>query len=275
MIFKKTIAKCIESILLARDIPNTEKTIVVVMGVQRSGTSLVTSLVHAAGTALGDASDVRGSDVGNPAGYFENKRLNRLTKRYFKEAGLIKENLPLYNTNTFRAKGVYGKFRRLFTKSKLMKFAYHLYKENGLSGFKTFPYPFYVLRQFFPKYKIIAVFRNPYAVAHSYQTKWQNGHTFEQVLKIWTESNKSLLYHLSQADHLLVQYEDLHDMNTRSVLIDKIISFLDSDVSRDEVESHIKSTLNRSGETSKWLTEHYPLPPETKEVYEKLKLLKV
>ncbi|MGK3946609.1 hypothetical protein ABK046_50650, partial [Streptomyces caeruleatus] len=49
--------------------------------------------------------------------------------------------------------------------------------------------------------------------------------TFEHSLNCWVQSQKDLLYHLSQNESILICYDDLVNLDKRDSIIKQIISF--------------------------------------------------
>lgn len=65
----------------------TESRPIIVLGVDRSGTSIVAKLAHEWGAFGGDLAGLLRSDRGNPQGYWENPRMVQLTTRIFQAVG--------------------------------------------------------------------------------------------------------------------------------------------------------------------------------------------
>lgn len=251
----------------------TSSSVHVVLGNPRSGTSLVSQLVHACGVYFGDIDRQRKGDQDNPRGYLEFREITRPTRLFFKEAGL-RRSTPTYGLETMRARGFVGKLRRYFTRLKMKRVIQEAVESHDTFGFKSFPFYFYAWEGYLPKAKIIAVYRDPYCCVYSQMRKWPAVRRFAQAMELWTIGSEDLLYHISTKDSMLIKYEDLFDDHARSRVLTKLVDFVGGG-DESELKKIIDPSLNRSSKAVDALRVVYPLDHRTKVILEALENQKV
>lgn len=248
---------------------------VVVIGFQRSGTSLVSQLVNRAGVYFGEKENMKRVDPRNPQGFFEYEPLFRISRAMLRQAG-YKTEIDIYTHRDLRAKGLVGRLRRAVSRRNLLKIFASFSRGNRLWGFKSFPLSFYLFKHYLGDYKLVGIYREPHAAAQSIMKAWGAGRfTYPQALRFWTEANKNMLYHLADApDSILVKYEDLIDEGRRGEILEKLVDFIRVE-SKDDLNSVITHKLNRSTQKAVVIEEIYPLSLETQEVLERLERTKI
>jgi hypothetical protein len=246
----------------------------VVIGFQRSGTSMVCDMLNRAGVYFGDSKELMAPDSRNPNGFFEHKRLFKLCRKFLKESGKTMD----YNFNfgkQLKAEGYANRFSRFFTRISIMNILSAVSSKKEVFGIKSFPIFWYFVKPYFPKERtVIAVFRNPFSVATSFETAWPGRFNVSQVIHFWTTAHKDMIFHLSaEKNFVLISYEDLLDIEKRKNIVQKMseISGLDS----SKLESVFDDKLNRSGGRASRLKETYPLPEETEKVLASLEKMKI
>jgi len=244
----------------------------VVMGFQRSGTSLLTNLVRSCGVSLGEDNQFRPPLISNPDGFFEHKQIFRLSWKYLRQAG-IKDGTTqnIYFTPTSLGK----KIVRLATIRKMHVALNRLSSRNHKWGMKLFPLFYYFWKDYLPKHKIVAIYRDPFASTHSYlEIFWPARFTFEDGLKQWLQAQKDLLYHISQTDSLLIRYEDLIDESKNDQIVQALVDFIgDGNVST--TKALIDPSLNRSIKKVSKMSNIYSINNEISHVLSVLDDLKV
>lgn len=246
----------------------------VVLGFQRSGTSMVCDMLNRAGVYFGDSKELMAPDTRNPNGFFENKKLLKLCRRFLRESGKTMD----YNFNferQLKAEGYTKRFSRFFTRISIMNLLSKVASRKEVFGIKSFPIFWYFIKPYFAKERtVLAVFRDPFSVASSFETAWPGRFNISQIIHFWTIAHNDMLFHLSaEKNFVLFSYEDLMDSEKRKNIVRKIneISGLDS----EKLESVFDDRLNRSGSRAGRLKDSYPLPEETKKVLESLEKMKI
>jgi len=243
----------------------------VIMGFQRSGTSLLANIANICGITFGKENELKQALVTNPDGFFEHKKISALSWKYLEEAG-SGENIR-YDIN-LHAKTWWQKIKRLTTLKKMHNVLYNLSLQGERWGIKNFPIFYYIWKDYLPKHKILGIYRDPYAATHSFlNIFWPSKFTFEHGLSLWAQAQRDMIYHLSQTESLLIRYEDLIDSTKNDVVIKKIVEFI-GDGHVDEVKKMIKPTLNRMSKEISVLRENYPTNSKIDTVLEKLNAIK-
>ncbi len=232
---------------------------IVVMGFQRSGTSLLTNLVHSCGVSLGKDKDFRPPLISNPYGFFEHKQIFRLSWKYLRQAdfqdGRTKDIC-------FTPMTVRRKIARLATIRKMHVTLNRLSSKEEKWGMKLFPLFYYFWKDYLPKHKIVAIFRDPYATTHSYlEVFWPARFTYEHGLKQWLQAQKDMLYHISQTDSLLIRYEDLIDGSKNDQILQSLVDFV-GDGNAAKAKALIDPALNRSIKKIANMPHIYPMSDE-------------
>ena len=245
---------------------------VVVMGFQRSGTSLLTNLVHSCGVSLGKENEFRPPLISNPHGFFEHRKIFRLSWKYLRQAGIqdgMTQNIS-FTPTSFRRK-----IERLVTVRKMHVTLNRLSSSGDKWGMKLFPLFYYFWKVYLPKHKIVAIYRDPYASTHSYlEVFWPARFTYDDGLKQWLQAQKDMLYHITQANSLLIRYEDLVDDSKNDRILQSLADFIGGgDVSR--LKSLIDPSLNRSIKKVSRLSNTYPEDNEISHILRILDNLRV
>lgn len=250
----------------------TKGEVFVVMGFQRSGTSLLANIVNTCGVFFGKKSELKKPLITNPDGFFEHEEISNLSWEYLKEAG-YHDNIN-YDVN-LHPKNLWRRIKRLVTVKNMHNVLYDLSFGQEKWGIKNFPIFYYLWKDYLPKHKIIAIYRNPYVSTHSFlNIFWPSKFTYEYGLLLWTQAQKDLIYHISQTDSILIQYEDLIDDNKNSSIIQKLIEFIGAD-NPEDIKKIIKTSLNRKTKEVSFLVENYPLHKDTIEILKILDKIKI
>ena len=245
---------------------------VVVMGFQRSGTSLLTNLVRSCGVTLGEDDKFRPPLDSNPDGFFEHKQIFRLSWKYLRQAGIqdgATQNI-CFTPTSFRRK-----ILRLATIKKMHVALNHLSSIDNKWGMKLFPLFYYFWKDYLPKHKIVAIYRDPFASAHSYlEIFWPARFTYEEGLKQWLQAQKDMLYHISQTDSLLIRYEDLIDESKNDQIVQSLVDFI-GDGDERNTKALINPSLNRSVKKVSAMSNFYPMNDDIHQMVRALDALKV
>lgn len=247
----------------------TKGEVFIIMGFQRSGTSLLANIAKTCGVFFGNQKELKGPLITNPKGFFEHKLVSLLSWKYLSQAGYtgnIDYNVNLHTKNFWQA------VRRLFTVRHMHRVLYKLSAQSKKWGLKNFPLFYYIWKDYLPKHKIIAIYRDPYVATHSFlNIFWPAKFTYEYGLSLWVQAQKDLIYHTSQTESILVRYEDLIDNKTNTEVIEKIIAFIGSGNVQD-VKAVIDASLNRKKNETSQL--NYPACKEVDRILETLNTLK-
>jgi len=151
----------------------------------------------------------------------------------------------------------------------------HLSSLDDKWGMKLFPLFYYFWKDYLPKHKIVAIYRDPFVSVHSYlEVFWPVRFTYEDGLKQWLQAQKDMLYHISQTDSLLIRYEDLIDESKNEQILQSLVDFI-GDGNVQSAKSIIDSSLNRSVKKVAKMSNLYPINDEISRVVRALDDLKV
>lgn len=249
-----------------------EKPHFVVLGFPRSGTSLVSRILASAGIGFGNENKFKRADRRNPKGFFEYADAIRLDEKLIKQSGF---SFPYgFDDNaSLRAQGMFNRFRRLLTRRKMISILCDIAGSGDRWAIKEFPLTFYFWEPYMPHTKIIGVYRDPIANAHSVHKSFRR-HTFRQAIEQWTKANKELIYHLSTKESILIKLEDLSDKNKKEAILKQLVSFLGTGSVKTMLEIVGAVSHNEKSVAGK-VSQIYPLNQETKDVLAALENLKI
>ncbi len=246
--------------------PFRRPTIVIVVGMHRSGTSALAGALHASGISMGDEQNfIPAADPQNSKGFYENYPFRALNDSLLKKSGYdVKSwalNIPEKIKITFL---LHQKMKRLIKKE---------IKKNRTWGWKdprnslTLKIWLTLLKSMhLSNYiKVIYIYRHPESVAKSLVSR---GNTdFQTGIKLWGLYNKSILRALrhKKQDAFYVCYEDL--MNQSKVVLEKLFAYLCAKPLNNQSVEFIDSKLCHHKLTSDSETS---LPLEVKEIFDEL-----
>ena len=233
---------------------------VVIAGMHRSGTSLITHMLHTCGLHLGKESDLLPPAPDNPEGYWENIRFVLTNDTILKWLGGSWEN------------PVEVELDRLKQAPDWPRLENHV--QQLLKGFEgvdpwgwkdprnSLTLSFW--KHFLPQIKLVIPFRNPLDVAHSLQKR--NGFPLEKGLSLWYVYNKKLLEQAG-SEALWIPYERL--LEEANTTFRTLLDWLGWEVDDQHIQQAlgvIKPTLQhfRSGLNA---VEQAKIPASVKELY--------
>lgn len=244
----------------------------IVMGFQRSGTSLLSNILNSCNIHFGTSDELKPASITNTKGFFENKEVSKLSWKYLNQGSY---NMDKISNFDFHTNNLVNTIKRLMTVKKMHSVLYKLSLKHPRVGLKLFPIFYYLWKNYLPTHKIVAIYRDPYVSAHSYlNIFWPTKMTFEHSLNCWVQSQKDLLYHLSQNESMLICYDDLVNLDKRDSIIKQIIDFT-QDGNIEAIKDIIDHRLNRRSSEGEKIKEFYPRNQEVLEILHKLETLKI
>ena len=118
-----------------------------------------------------------------------------------------------------------------------------------------------------PNARIVAVYREPHATAESIHRTFKR-FTFLQALQWWTRGNTELLFHISQAESILIKFEDLSDPQKQRAVLEKIATFCGGDMSALEAVLNAERSSQKPQRHSEF--HEIPVSPDTEKIYRAL-----
>ncbi len=226
-----------------------------ILGMHRSGTSLLARCLNVSGVSLGEnllLSDGSASD--NPKGFWENEEFTKLSIQLLIENNVkwdqIKSGLRCSDSLKLQYKTLINK----------------LVSESYLAAGVKDPRLLFILDSIldvFPENKkYVGIFRHPLKVAES--LKIRDNLDYEKSLELWQTSNLKLLEHIKNNNGFLIDFDWPKEklLGDVSQLIKKV-GLLETDLSLVYSEDLFRS--------DKSYNNSYKLPLEIEETYQKLK----
>jgi GT2 family glycosyltransferase/glycosyltransferase involved in cell wall biosynthesis len=175
------------------------QTAICIAGAHRSGTSMLTRLLHRCGLNLGTESDLMPPQADNPDGFWEHLGFVALNDELLSELGGAWDLPPKPNEDfrSTRLDPLRFKARLLIEKFDPTSVWGWKDPRNSLTG------PFW--QQLLPGLKTVVVVRNPLEVAHSMRER--NGTSYSFGLRLWEIYNRRLLEGTNGKERLITRYD--------------------------------------------------------------------
>lgn len=238
--------------------------IYIVLGFPRSGTSIVSTLVHAAGISFGDSSQFKRADWRNPKGFFEYRAMNVIDEALMKQSN-NESPLAFSQGGRVRVRGVWARMRRFFTRLQMVRVLQAIKGTSRRWAFKQFPATFYFWAEYVPQAKIIAVYRDPIESAYSLSKSFGR-YSFVQYIDLWTSAHEELLYLLTTRKSVLLSLASLADSGERDSSLRALAGFVGSDIATFEKALVGGERFEKTKGAVTHLRDMYPLPERTQRV---------
>ncbi len=219
---------------------NRMKKVIMMLGMHRSGTSLVSQICNKLGVYLGSPEELPPPQNDNSDGHFENIRFISTDDRI----------LRFYEQEWFTLSPADIDLNNLYIisqKEKVKKILLELLSHSDVVGIKepriSVLLPFWeaVLKELNIEVHYIWIYRNPMEVAES--LKKRNGYTKEHGLTLWFYYNLSILQFLNGKSYMKINYNDLF---SKDKALDELASLLDIQNPFEKLEGVIKSQYRHS-----------------------------
>lgn len=240
----------------------------VVLGFPRSGTSLLASLVSAAGISFGDSHFFKKADWRNPKGFYEYRAMNVIDEALMHQSG-NDSPLAFSEGGRIRVRGLWSRVRRLITRIQMVRVLGLIKGRSKRWAFKQFPATFYFWAPYVPQAKIVAIYRDPIESAHSLSQSFGR-YSFAQYIDLWTSAHEELLYHAATRESLLLSLASFSDQGERDLSLRALASFVKSDVQTLEKAISGAERFEKTKFAVEELRDTYPLPIRTQEVLRSL-----
>lgn len=170
-----------------------------IAGAHRSGTSMLTRLLHSCGLYLGPEEDLMPAAADNLDGFWENLRFVRLNDEILNALGAAWD-LPPRSESSFDSDILQP--QRAKAHLLLNSFADH-HKWGWKDPRNCLTLPFW--RSLIPDFKTVIIIRNPLEVAYSMNRR--NGTSYALGLRLWEIYNRRLLAHTTVQKRVITHYE--------------------------------------------------------------------
>ena len=182
---------------------NVEPQVVCILGMHRSGTSLISRIVSLLGVYLGSEDNLMRPARDNPRGYWENQQLTDINDEIITRLGGSWHELPAFSANWESAPGLADirQKARVFLQKEFASASFWGWKDPRT----CLTLPFW--QNLVPRLRFIICLRNPVDVARSLEHR--NGFSFEKSDYLWLSYVKSALEHTAGQPRLFLFYEDV------------------------------------------------------------------
>ena len=237
---------------------------VCVAGMHRSGTSLLTHMLHKAGMYLGKPEEMMPAAPDNPDGFWENLRFVHINDTLLAWAGGSWDNPVILSPETLSQHPQWQGLQE-YVQNLLRDFQQHPrwgWKDprNSL----TLP----VWQTILPEFQVIVPFRNPLAVAASLQKR--NGFPLEKGMQLWYFYNQAVLNQVGDTA-LWVPYEML--VQHPKAVFTELLKRLHWELAPNQLEEAVqvvKPALNHNGSDPAEVLQMDSIPSQVKELYQTL-----
>jgi len=175
------------------------QTAICIAGAHRSGTSMLTRLLHACGLYLGTENDLMPPQADNPDGFWEHLGFVALNDDVLHELGGAWD-LPPKADESFTS----SRLDPLRLKARLL---IERFESASVWGWKdprnSLTLPFW--QQLFPRLKTLIMVRNPLEAAHSMRKR--NGSSYSFGLRLWEIYNRRLIEAVNGDERLVTHYD--------------------------------------------------------------------
>jgi hypothetical protein len=215
--------------------------IYVILGMHKSGTTLIAQMLHESGIDMGDFNHELGYDEDNKYERHSTQELNRslldgylipslsgLVRRWgrpeYDRAGYRKnsDSLALVRYKALKRKLVAERDQRI---NELIQACNHTHADWGFKDPRTcLTYPAW--QHCLPDHRLIVVYRSYVQLVHRYLKKSQNFPKLFRILHSWTTHNMAILEHLncSSAPAIILNYERMMSGDEE---YQRLVTFLD------------------------------------------------
>jgi GT2 family glycosyltransferase/glycosyltransferase involved in cell wall biosynthesis len=179
------------------------QTAICIAGAHRSGTSMLTRLLHACGLYLGPKSELMPPQADNPDGFWEHLGFVALNDELLSELGGAWDLPPKADENFTHAR-----LDPLRMKARLLIDGFDSTRAWGWKDPRnSLTLPFW--QDLFPGLKTLIVVRNPLEVAHSMRER--NGTSYSLGLRLWEIYNRRLIETANEQQRLVTHYDLFFD----------------------------------------------------------------
>jgi hypothetical protein len=195
---------------------------VVIAGMHRSGTSMVTRLLNLSGLYLGKEEDLLAHTKDNPEGFWENAKFQKINDAILTSFGGGWDLPPLLEVNWERSP-------HLTALSHEARQAIAEISQQPVWGWKdprnSLTFPFW--KRLIPDSKIVICLRNPFEVYHSLSRRGAASSSFSYNL--WLRYNEQLIKSTKPEERIITHYDSFF-RDPKSELR-RLVNFLELDVS--------------------------------------------
>ena len=189
------------------------KKLVIILGMHRSGTSMVSQICQSMGAYLGEQDELMGAAEDNRDGFFENKEIARINDEILRLC-----NQRWYTLETPEPDYRHPQIGKAMEEIKVN--IQNLFNRSDIVAVKDprisvlLPLWEKVINDLEAEVHYIWVCRNPLEVAESLRKR--DGYSRKHSLMLWMHYNLRILKYLKEKEYLLIHYRDILE-NTQAL----------------------------------------------------------
>jgi hypothetical protein len=206
---------------------------VAITGMHRSGTSLVSKLLHLSGLYLGQERDLLRANAFNQDGYWENTKFVELNDELLNELGGAWDCPPPLAEGWIEGK----QFRAIEAKARVMLQEFVGHEPWGWKDPRnSLTIPFW--KKLFPALKVVICLRNPLEVSLSLHRRNDISHAL--ALCLWKDYSQRIIDAIPPSHRIITHY-DAHFQNPQAEL-HRVLLFLNMPLAGDLISQCCAST---------------------------------
>lgn len=232
---------------------------VAILGMHRSGTSMIAQLLHHCGLHLGSRTDLIAANKDNEAGYWEHLAFTRLNETILQTAGGSWNQPPVLESDWSSAPA-FAPLRQTATQliEGLAIHSFWGWKDPRTS--LTLPFWLNLL----PDLRLVVCLRHPFEVAHSLSTRHDHWLAYETGLTLWLDYYQAIR-RVAPPDRLIVtHYASM--FTDAAAELHRLTQFLALPVSQTQLETACQQAA--PGLQRHFAPPQTTLPPEIQTEYE-------
>ncbi len=256
-----------EESLDKRPLCSTENKTVVITGMHRSGTSMISRILNSAEYYLGEEEELLEPDSDNEMGFWENKNFILINDKILSTLKGNWHTIPHFPKDWLEKKEII----QLKKEAVKMMRKFKEYKKWGWKDPRTaLTLPFWkeILSELFPTNQIyyLLCIRNPMDVAKSLRSR--NGFSLEQGLRLWEEYTRAAVHYTKNEKRIILKYENFFSNPEQE--IKKIYDFLKDDCTSKQIQKSlnlINGKIKHHETPVQELLENNQIPESIKALY--------
>lgn len=238
---------------------------IIVVGMHRSGTSLVAGLLHIAGVALGDESQMLPDNkTENEKGFWENVSFLEFNERILKHFGGAWYDPPTLPDGWLDIPQVktWEKEAAASVAEQFSGMAFWAWKEPRTSILLPF------WRSVVPAAAVVVCFRNPLGVAGSLAKR--NVFSLEHSVALWQYYTLQALVQTDHSSRIITSYESI--LSNPRTSLQPVFEFCGiaetlTEAKWAEIEAFVSKDLQHHGHTEREFYNHPEIPKSAKDLY--------
>ncbi|WP_424767317.1 glycosyltransferase [Paenibacillus sp. sgz302251] len=218
---------------------NTKSKVICVLGMHRSGTSVVTRAISALGAYVGEEDELLPPQEDNPEGFWEYQQFVSINDQILQQLNLVWDSVGIFPENWWELPEI-NIYKEAIKQIILEKFMHHpLWVFKDPRTCILLPLWKLIFAELNIECKFVITIRNPLDIAASLWKR--DGYSMEKSIGLWAYYTISALYWTSNDARVIVNYDRLLENNKND--INKIMRLMEVDLDEQEVIKKLSTLL--------------------------------